>query len=86
LRELTPKSLSNVSEFGCNRSVEKLGVEVVAIDGKSLLGSYDRKSQLKALHMVSAWSNEHRLVLGQTKVSEKSLCYYSNSSTLRNAG
>ncbi len=45
---------------------------MVAIDGKTLKGSYDRKSKLKALHMVSAWSKEHRLVLGQTKVSEKS--------------
>lgn len=52
--------------------VKKLGVEVVAIDGKVLKGSYDRKSQLKALHMVSAWSKEHRLVLGQRKVSDKS--------------
>lgn len=52
--------------------VEKLGVEVVAIDGKALRGSYDRESQLKALHLVSAWFQEHRLVLGQTKVSEKS--------------
>lgn len=52
--------------------VEKLGVEVVAIDGKALKGSYDRKSQLKALHLVSAWSKEHRLVLGQTKVHAKS--------------
>jgi len=51
--------------------VEKLG-EVVAIDGKAHRGSYDRASQLKALHMVSAWSSEHRLVLGQTKVSSKS--------------
>ncbi|WP_442940737.1 ISAs1 family transposase [Nostoc sp.] len=27
---------------------------------------------IKALQMVSAWSKEHRLVLGQTKVSAKS--------------
>ena len=52
--------------------VEKLGVEVVAIDGKNHRGSYDRESQLKALHTVSAWSSEHRLVLGQTKVTDKS--------------
>ncbi|WP_375453042.1 ISAs1 family transposase [uncultured Nostoc sp.] len=52
--------------------VEKLGVEVVAIDGKTHRGSYDRESQLKALHTVSAWSSEHRLVLGQTKVTDKS--------------
>ncbi|MHC5730591.1 MAG: ISAs1 family transposase, partial [Nostoc sp.] len=49
-----------------------MGVEVVAIDGKTHRGSYDRKSQLKSLHTVSAWSSEHRLVLGQTKVSDKS--------------
>jgi predicted transposase YbfD/YdcC len=52
--------------------IEKLGVEVVAIDGKTHRGSYDRTSKLKALHTVSAWSSEHRLVLGQTKVSSKS--------------
>lgn len=72
LRKSTPKNLSNVFEGGCNRSLEKLGVEVVAIDGKALRGSYDRSSGLKALHMVSVWSNEHRLVLRQTKVSTKS--------------
>lgn len=52
--------------------MEKLGVEVVAIDGKTHRGSYDRESQLKALHTVSAWSSEHLLVLGQTKVTNKS--------------
>lgn len=52
--------------------VEKLGVEVVAIDGKVNRGSYDREYKLKALHLVSAWSSEHCLVLGQTKVSDKS--------------
>ncbi len=31
-----------------------------------------RESKLKALHTVSAWSSEHRLVLGQTKVNAKS--------------
>jgi predicted transposase YbfD/YdcC len=52
--------------------IEQLGVEVVAIDGKTNRGSYDRESGVKALHMVSAWASEHRLVLGQTKVSDKS--------------
>jgi len=83
---INPKEFEQCFRVWVQSLVEKLGVEVVAIDGKSLRGSHDRKSQLKALHVVSAWSKEHRLVLGQTKVSEKSLCYYSNSSTLRNAG
>jgi len=69
---INPKEFEQCFRVWVQSLVEKLGVEVVAIDGKSLRGSYDRKSQLKALHMVSAWSNEHRLVLGQTKVSEKS--------------
>jgi predicted transposase YbfD/YdcC len=69
---INPKEFEQCFRLWVQSLVEKLGVEVVAIDGKSLRGSYDRKSQLKALHMVSAWSNEHRLVLGQTKVSEKS--------------
>jgi predicted transposase YbfD/YdcC len=59
---------------------EKLGVEAVAkdapttlaIDGKTLKGSYDREEGKKALHLVSAWSSSHRLILGQQKVKNKS--------------
>jgi predicted transposase YbfD/YdcC len=52
--------------------VEQLGAQVIAIDGKTLKGSYDRGKELKALQLVSAWSSEHRLVLGQTPVDAKS--------------
>lgn len=45
---------------------------VVAIDGKTVRGSYDRGKKVKALQLVSAWSSEHRLVLGQTAVDGKS--------------
>jgi predicted transposase YbfD/YdcC len=69
---INPKEFEQCFQVWVQSLVEKLGVEVVAIDGKALKGSYDRKSQLKALHLVSAWSKEHRLVLGQTKVSAKS--------------
>ena len=34
--------------------------------------SYDRNDQQKALHIVSAWSSSHQLVLGQKKVNKKS--------------
>lgn len=64
--KINPKEFEQCFRGWVQSLVEKLGVEVVAIDGKALRGSYDRSSQLKALHMVSAWSNEHRLVLGQT--------------------
>ncbi len=46
--------------------------EVVAIDGKTLRHSYDTESGKGAIHMVSAWATENRLVLGQVKVDEKS--------------
>lgn len=46
--------------------------EVVAIDGKSLRRSMDRKTDKSPIHMVSAWAQQNRLVLGQNKVDEKS--------------
>jgi predicted transposase YbfD/YdcC len=46
--------------------------EIVAIDGKTVRGSYDRSSGQGAIHMVSAWASANRLVLGQRKVDEKS--------------
>ena len=51
---------------------ERLGVELIHIDGKTVRGSYDREGHLKALHSVSAWSSEHGLMLGQQKVDAKS--------------
>jgi predicted transposase YbfD/YdcC len=44
----------------------------VPIDGKTVRGSYDRNQQQSALHLVSAWASEHRLMLGQVKVENKS--------------
>jgi predicted transposase YbfD/YdcC len=46
--------------------------QVVAIDGKTLRRSYDRRSAKAAIHMVSAWATQNRLVLGQLKTEEKS--------------
>ncbi len=46
--------------------------QIVALDGKQLRGSRDGAADLGAIHMVSAWACENRLVLGQVKVDEKS--------------
>lgn len=51
---------------------QTLGIEMIHIDGKTSIGSYDRCRQLKALHSVSAWSSEHGLVLAGQKVNSKS--------------
>lgn len=45
---------------------------VVAIDGKVLRRSHNRASGKSALHMVSAWGCEQRMVLGQIATDEKS--------------
>ena len=45
---------------------------VVAIDGKVLRRSFDRASGKSALHMVSAWGCEQRLVLAQIATDAKS--------------
>ena len=45
---------------------------LVAIDGKTLRGSYDRHNGKAAIHMVSAWATESKLSLGQVVVDEKS--------------
>lgn len=46
--------------------------QVIAIDGKTVRRSHDKTLGKSAIHMVSAWASENRLVLGQTKVAEKS--------------
>jgi predicted transposase YbfD/YdcC len=46
--------------------------EVIAIDGKTSRRSYKKKGANDAIHIVSAFAAQQRLVLGQTKVDEKS--------------
>src|SRR3954463_11055774 len=50
------------------------GVErpTLAVDGKTLRRSHDRKNGLGALHSVSVWASEYGLSLGQVACAEKS--------------
>lgn len=50
------------------------GVEqpVLAVDGKTLRRSHNRKKDLGALHSVSVWASEFGLSLGQVSCAEKS--------------
>ncbi len=45
---------------------------MIAIDGKCLRRSHDKSSNKSAIYMVSAWSHDNQLALGQVKVDEKS--------------
>lgn len=70
--KLDPEMLEKNFQGWVKQMTQSLGLEVVAIDGKTLRGSYDRENALKSLVMVSAWSSSHRLVLGQVAVDQKS--------------
>jgi predicted transposase YbfD/YdcC len=69
---IEPSEFQECFQMWVNSITEKIGVEIIAIDGKTLRQSYDRKEKQKALHIVSAWSSSHQLVLGQKKVNAKS--------------
>lgn len=46
-------------------------VHHIGIDGKTVRGSRDENNGKHAIHMVSAWSYEHQLILGQLKTEKK---------------
>lgn len=54
------------------QSISQTVKGVVAIDGKTLRRSHDQAAGKKALHLVSAWAVENRLVLAQIAIEEKS--------------
>ena len=55
-------------------AAEATGVErpTLAIDGKTLRRSHDRRRSLGALHSVSVWASEFGLTLAQVATAEKS--------------
>jgi hypothetical protein len=48
------------------------GATVIAVDGKTLRGSFDAFADRKAAHMLSALRHADRIVLGHMMVEEKS--------------
>ena len=50
----------------------RLGQELVAIDGKTLRGSFQAADKSDALHLISAWATASGLTLGQLLVDSKS--------------
>ncbi len=69
---INPKVFEQCFRCWVESIVETVGAQVIPIDGKTLKGSYDRVLGKTALHLVSAWSSQYRLVLGQVKVADKS--------------
>ncbi|MEG3929640.1 ISAs1 family transposase [Microcoleus sp. D3_18a_C4] len=69
---INPEELNRCFLQWVETLVTKMGGEIIPIDGKTIRGSYDRNQGKSALHIISAWSSEQRLVLGQMKVEDKS--------------
>ena len=51
---------------------EATGGKLIALDGKALRRSFAKKSGKAMLHLVTAWSSENGLTLGQVACEEKS--------------
>jgi predicted transposase YbfD/YdcC len=69
---LDPDSFSNCFFEWTSALCKMTAGRVVAVDGKTLRHSFDTAAGLGAIHMVSAWASNTRMVLGQVKVDGKS--------------
>jgi len=69
---INPIQLEQCFNSWINTLVTQMGGQVIPIDGKTVRGSYDRNQNQSALHLISAWASEQRLVLAQMKVDDKS--------------
>jgi predicted transposase YbfD/YdcC len=61
-----------VGESAAAAVTGSLGEQVVAVDGKTLRRSHDRRAGKGPLHLVSAWATASGLVVGQVATAEKS--------------
>jgi len=69
---INPEELRNCFLSWIQSLEIKTSGELIAIDGKTLRHSYDKKQNRRAIHIVSAWAVKNHLVLGQIKAAEKS--------------
>jgi predicted transposase YbfD/YdcC len=69
---INPIALENCLSQWLNNLLTGVTKEVIPIDGKSIRSSYDRNQGVKALHLVTAWASQQRLILGQVKVEDHS--------------
>lgn len=71
-RKLAPEEFESCFLCWIQAVSEVTKGQVIAIDGKRLRRSQDKRHGKAAIHMVSAWASSNRLTLGQRKVDDKS--------------
>ena len=69
---INPDEFERCFQKRVNNLINHVGLDIIAVDGKSLRHSFDSASSQSAIHMVSAWSSAHQLVLGQVKTESRS--------------
>jgi predicted transposase YbfD/YdcC len=69
---LSPSGLQSCLRRWLHACGKHLGLEQIAIDGKTLRASGNDSKDLAALHLVSAWATQAQLSLGQVAVAGKS--------------
>lgn len=69
---LDPDQFEQCFRAWVNAVAKVFRAEVIAIDGKTARRSHDRCLGQRAIHMVSAWATDNRIVLGQVKTADHS--------------
>ena len=69
---LDPKEFEQCFQDWVKTISELIPGEVISIDGKTVKHSGSKTKNQKPIHVVNAWASKQRLVLGQTKVNDKS--------------
>lgn len=69
---IDPLQFSKAFNAWTNDIADRSGQAIVAIDGKTVRGSFDNQIEKSAIHIVNAWISTNSLILGQLKTSEKS--------------
>jgi predicted transposase YbfD/YdcC len=69
---IQPKEFQNSFAKWMESCCEMTHGDIIAIDGKTLKGSFKKKNKTDSIHMVSAFASANSVVLGQVKTNEKS--------------
>ena len=72
LAHLDPKEFESCLLSWVTSLVAVSGGQILAINGKTIRGSYDKADGKAAIHMVSVWATKNHLSLGQQVVAAKS--------------
>lgn len=69
---LDPKELEKCFSSWLKSLTVDLVKEIIALDGKTVRGSGNKRQKDPAIHLVSAWAAKNRLMLAQIKTEHKS--------------